>query len=67
MSSDDEFRRLEKFVGKKLTDMRKKILYRERQPTSDILLTIASQIIKLKFGQTPKDVMSELEKLRLLS
>ena len=67
MSSDDEFQRLEQFVGDKLTDMRKKALYRERKPKSDILLTVASGVARLTVGQTPREVMADLEKLRASS
>ncbi len=67
MSSDEEFRRLEQFVGSKLTDIRKKALYRERKPKSDILLTAASGIARLTAGQSPQEVMADLEKLRASS
>lgn len=67
MSSDDEFRRLEQFVGDELMDMRKKALYREKEPKPDILLTAALEINGLIVGQTAKEVLADLENLRAIS
>jgi hypothetical protein len=67
MSSDDEFRRLEKFVGGDLKDMRKEMLYRQNQPKSDILLSAVLKINGLITKQTAKKVVADLDNLRSIS
>ena len=67
MSSDDEFRRLEAFVGGDLKDMRKEMLYRQNQPKSDILLSAVLKINGLITKQTAKKVVADLDNLRSIS
>ena len=67
MSSDDEFRRLEAFVGGDLKDMRKEMLYRQNQPKSDILLSAVLKINGLITKQTAKKVVADLDNLRSFS
>lgn len=67
MSTDDEFQRLERFIGQQLRDMRRKSLYREKMPKSDLLLAIASAIVGVTAGKTMRQIWTDLDKLRSAS
>ena len=67
MLSDDEFSRLEAFVGEELKDMRKKSLYRQKQPKADFLLSAILKINGLFTNRTAKKVLADLDGMRKLS
>ena len=63
MKGDEEFRRLEKFVGRPLEDRRRKDLYRGKSKTYPSH-EIAKSLVKWTKGISPADVIRKLEQLR---
>jgi hypothetical protein len=63
MTDDAEFDRLQKFVGIKLNDQRKKGLYRNRSEEYP-LINIATWLIQQQTGHSPDKIIEQLEALR---
>ena len=63
MTTDQEFRRLEEFVGRPLQDRRRKNLYRNRQKM-DLFLKVADWFLNWKKGISCRQTLTCLEKRR---
>lgn len=64
MTTDDEFERLEKFVGRSLNDQRRKDLYRHKQTARSWPLELAKWMSDFRFRQHPDRIAQQLEGLR---
>ena len=65
MKVDEEFNRLEKFVGSRLKDMRNPIMYKQRSLQKGLKYRFNDLFIKLSKGVSFDDIYSELNTLRL--
>lgn len=63
MDGDEEWKRLQNFVGRDLEDMRKPGLFRSRA-RKDIFLRFADWLLTRRTGQSTADTMAQLEAYR---
>jgi hypothetical protein len=63
MTTDEEFARLQRFVGRPLVDRRRKDLYRSRR-TRDSLLGLALRGCAARYGRSAVQIMQELDGMR---
>jgi hypothetical protein len=63
MNGNQEFERLQKFVGRELNDQRKSNLYRSRSKKY-FLLEVATWLVNKKTGCHPQKIIEQLELLR---
>lgn len=63
MTTQEEYQRLEEFVGRTLTDKRNPKLYRNKGSDS-ITVNVAEEIIYRQTGEKPSLIMQQLEQLR---
>lgn len=66
MTTQEEFQRLEEFVGQSLVDKRNPKLYRNRESDS-ITLNVAEELIHRQTGERPALIMEQLEQLRQIN
>jgi hypothetical protein len=64
MTNQNEFDRLQEFVGIPLDDCRRQDLYRNRSDTTPILLKPVSWLVNKQTGYHPHHVFEQLEALR---
>ena len=63
MTTEKEFKRLQKFVDRPLQDRRQPDLYRSKAE-KDIFLRMADLFLKVREGQSCREIMQELDHLR---
>jgi len=64
MTTDDEFNRLQAFVGRDLVDMRNKQLYRTQRCRPDLPLHLADWLIGKTTGKSKEKILATLDSLR---
>jgi len=63
MQSDEEFERLQRFVGRKLVDRRRKDLFRSRN-RANLLLMVAERMLKWNRGLSVDEILARLDEYR---
>lgn len=64
MKDDQEFNRLQEFLGRKLVDRRRKDLYRHRQAPTSFPLEMAKWFLKKQVGLDTQQITAQLEDCR---
>lgn len=64
MSTQEEFDRLQAFVGMKLSDQRRKDLYHHKSGKQSLTLKLATWLVRKRAGYNPEKIYEQLEVLR---